>query len=331
MHRPVLYFSLFVAGCGGLDRQVPNAPLEVPAAPNSSTEKARDDVPSPHRLIDRPMGEPSPRVATPDSVAGVVDDVKSVFAEMPRGQHALQTDKPLYKPGETMWFRAFRAEGSKTPDQRTMAKVVLLDPSGGVVFNSFLAVRDGMFAGAVDLPNNGTGGRHVLQLLLGDVKVAERAIQVDSFETPRLIKKLDFVRQGYGGGEVARAKVLFRRTNGSPLSNQLLRVQATVDGSRLDETTVTTDASGHAVVAVQLPDELTRGEGIVTILTEDGGITESITRALPLIAKRVDLGFFPEGGDLIQGLRSRVYFRARKLTGKPADCWVGWSTIEATR
>ena len=35
--------------------------------------------------------------------------------------------------------------------------------------------------------------------------------------------------------------------------------------------------------------------------------------------KKLDVEFFPEGGDLVAGLVNRVYFQARTPLGKPAD------------
>jgi len=49
------------------------------------------------------------------------------------------------------------------------------------------------------------------------------------------------------------------------------------------------------------------------------GITESITKRVPIILRKLKLSFFPEGGDLIAGLPSRVYFSAQNLIDKPPD------------
>lgn len=48
-------------------------------------------------------------------------------------------------------------------------------------------------------------------------------------------------------------------------------------------------------------------------------MTESISRSIPILLAKLNLDLFPEGGDLVAGLPSRVYFQALKPSGKPAE------------
>ena len=49
------------------------------------------------------------------------------------------------------------------------------------------------------------------------------------------------------------------------------------------------------------------------------GLTESISRSVPIVLNKIDLSFFPEGGDLVSGIKSNVAFRAMNEFNKPAD------------
>ena len=42
-------------------------------------------------------------------------------------------------------------------------------------------------------------------------------------------------------------------------------------------------------------------------------------KPVTVVVNKLDMEFFPEGGDLIQGIKSRIYFQARTPLGKPAD------------
>ena len=68
-----------------------------------------------------------------------------------------------------------------------------------------------------------------------------------------------------------------------------------------------------------LPKTLAAGDGLLTILVEDGGVTESISKSIPIVQKKLALAFFPEGGKMVAGLPTRLYFEAKTLLGKPAD------------
>ena len=57
----------------------------------------------------------------------------------------------------------------------------------------------------------------------------------------------------------------------------------------------------------------------VDLLVDDGGVAESVSKSIPIVMKRLQASFFPEGGKLVVGLESRVYVEAKNLIGKPAD------------
>ncbi|MFO1285764.1 MAG: hypothetical protein U1F49_03980 [Rubrivivax sp.] len=84
----------------------------------------------------------------------------------------------------------------------------------------------------------------------------------------------------------------------------------------------TSNAEGSALVKFELPKTIAAGDGLLTILVEDGGVTESVSKAIPILQKKLVLGFFPEGGRMVAGLPTRLYFEATtpgRLLGKPAD------------
>ena len=93
----------------------------------------------------------------------------------------------------------------------------------------------------------------------------------------------------------------------------------TVDGVELPRVKVVTNGEGNALVKFDLPKALVAGDGLLTILVEDGGITESISKPIPIVQKKLAVAFFPEGGKMVAGLPTRLYFEAKTLLGKPAD------------
>ncbi|MGH7202398.1 MAG: alpha-2-macroglobulin family protein, partial [Planctomycetaceae bacterium] len=54
-------------------------------------------------------------------------------------------------------------------------------------------------------------------------------------------------------------------------------------------------------------------------IIEDGGVIETATKTIPILLQTVDLEIYPEGGDLVAGLKNRVYLSARTPAKKPAD------------
>jgi alpha-2-macroglobulin-like protein len=68
-----------------------------------------------------------------------------------------------------------------------------------------------------------------------------------------------------------------------------------------------------------LPNDLKSSDGLLNVLIDYNGSTESISRSIPIVLNKIKLQFFPEGGDLVNGLESKVAFRALNEFDKAAD------------
>jgi hypothetical protein len=80
-----------------------------------------------------------------------------------------------------------------------------------------------------------------------------------------------------------------------------------------------TDAEGVVIVRFKLPPQMQRGLGTLTVTFTPPGLPDSIVRPIPVVLKDLDVEFSPEGGDLVAGLPTRVYFQVRTKLDKPAD------------
>ena len=116
------------------------------------------------------------------------------------------------------------------------------------------------------------------------------------------------------------------RANGDPVRNQPVEATVLIDdklyGADGKETNqplhFRTDDQGAVVVRFKLPPAIERGEASLGVKFL-GGAVETITRPLPIVLKKLNVEFYPEGGDLAADLPNRVYFQVRTPLGKPAD------------
>ncbi|MFZ6741998.1 MG2 domain-containing protein [Undibacterium sp. JH2W] len=232
----------------------------------------------------------------------------------------IQVNKPLYKPGETIWFKSWDLKTRNlTGAAIEQATVELISPKGASVSKKRLRVDTGSAANDFELPAEAQGGEYKIRITTGDGKQLERAIIVSAFEAPRVKKTLEFVKKSYGAGEQVSAMIAVKRPTGEILSGKRLVAVATVDGMELPRVNVTTDTTGEALVKFDLPKNIRTGDGLLTILVEDGGVTESISKSIPILQNKLALSFFPEGGKMVAGLPTRLYFEAKTSLGKPAD------------
>src|SRR5205823_3146859 len=100
------------------------------------------------------------------------------------------------------------------------------------------------------------------------------------------------------------------RADGTPLSDRPVRASLTIDGTgygpdgkqSLKPTLSRTDAQGRVILRFRLPQQIERGEALLAVTFEDGPVVESVVRPVPLVLRKLQVEFFPEGGDLLVGV-----------------------------
>ena len=270
-----------------------------------AAEKAPDEV---GRLPDSPL------------VSEVVGKIESHFAGQNNQRIYVQIDKPMYQPGETVWIKTWDLKlRDFSGGSSAGIRYELVSPKGATVVQKRVAQDAGMATNDFVIPEGVEGGEYQLRVRTDDGATETRPLIVSAYEAPRLKKKLEFLRKAYGPGDEVSATIKVERPTGEVLAGKSLQGVIMLDGSHLPNVQATTDAQGSAVVKFKLPAAIEKGDGLLTVLIQDGGITESVSKRVPIVLRKLQLSLFPEGGDLIEGLQSRVYFEAQTMLGKPAD------------
>jgi hypothetical protein len=265
------------------------------------------------------------------------------------------TDKPLYRPGERVFFRSLTLNRTnlQPPARDLTIRFELRKPDGtplegATVTGTTQPVvnRDGLdmpvvgpdgqpvrgiACGVLGLPETLPGGEYTLVAFelppgwaspeppKGSTPIGTRRITVARYRPDVLTKSLEFDARTYGPGDAVKAKLSVQK-RGRPLANIGILVAA-VHGNNVRipvKQPGQLKADGTAEITLTLPNlpDLKNPTLTVTILDENN---ETIVRRIPLASKTLSLEFFPEGGDLIEGLPNRVYLRATTATGTPAD------------
>ncbi len=271
----------------------------------------------------------------------------------------LTTDKPVYRPGETVYFRSLTLDRARflPPDRDLTLQFALRGPDGKPVDGLALSglaqpvththepilgpdgkpVR-GVGAGAFTLPAWLASGEYTLTVSeVGGsaprVPPATRTFLVNDYTPDKLQKKLEFGARTYGPGDIVQARlVVLDQTK--PVAGARLRFAVTADGQAVtpDAAPAQTDAAGVATVQFTLPRTAEIKDATLTVaVTANGKGTETLVRRVPLATRSVRLEFYPEGGELVAGVPCRVYFRATSATGRPGPVDVSGVLTDGTR
>lgn len=235
----------------------------------------------------------------------------------------VSTDKPLYRPGEQVLVRGLMLEAhSRKPYAGTgQATVEIRGPKGDTVTSAQVQIQDAAWGFQWPVPEGMAGGEYTLKVTFpwqGEAP-AERKFDVRTYRAPRLKSQIEFLRDGYGPGDTVTATLDVKRAEGGVPAGAKVTATALVDGVSVAQVPGTVNAQGLCTVRFTLPKTIERGEGTLAFAIEDGGVVETAAKTLPILLQTLDIALYPEGGELVAGLPSRVYFQARTPAQKPAD------------
>jgi A-macroglobulin TED domain/Alpha-2-macroglobulin family len=191
-------------------------------------------------------------------IAVTDDNRKSVLAErVPLARPVyvthLATDKPLYKPGETVRFRSLTLDRATflPPDREMHLRFRLRDPSGaltpldegnGRVMEGLKPVLGpdkkplrGIGVGECALPAETKGGEYALEVVEinertgAEALLETRKFLVSEYRTAVFEKTLEFDGKSYGPGDTVQARVEVSRTEGGPMTDAAADVFAMLD------------------------------------------------------------------------------------------------------
>ncbi|MEX1224344.1 MAG: MG2 domain-containing protein, partial [Pirellulales bacterium] len=234
----------------------------------------------------------------------------------------LSLDKPWYQPGETVSYRSLTlTRFSLNAKQDLPVQYEILDPGGAPIADAASAgvTHNGVGNGGWQIPDGAAGGQYTIVCRSVDDSFPEQTKQflVRRYALPRLKKELEFVRDTYTPGDEVIADVSVNRAEGDAAAEAPIRVIATVDDVEVFNDSAQLSTTGTYQVKFPLPATMERGDGQLAVIVDDGGTRETIARTIPINLGKVDVQFFPEGGDLVAGVENRVYFVAKNPQGEP--------------
>ncbi|WP_374165759.1 TonB-dependent receptor [Arcticibacter sp. MXS-1] len=244
--------------------------------------------------------------------------------EFPQEKVHIHTDRPYYTVGDTIWFKAYivHAEQNALSNLSKILYVDLINEKDSLKKSLRLPVVAGLAWGDFVLPDSLAEGNYRLRSYtnwmrnFGEEYYFDKVIKVGSAYTTRVIGNASYVFNKIGEKENVGAVITYTDVKGEPMGGKEVSYTVQMEARNIAKGKGVTDAQGRLTINFtnSQPFILKSGRVNTTLKLDE---KTSVTKSFPLKAtsSETDIQLFPEGGQLVTGLRSKVGFKAVRADG----------------
>lgn len=237
----------------------------------------------------------------------------------------IHTDKPNYASNDTLWLKAylFEANTYTASDKSKILYVEIANDSNAVIKRIMLPVVSGMTFGNIFLDEEQfKQGGYIIRAYTNWMRnfnediVFQKHFYINRFnDTEWLINysvnQLDSIKNGY------QLNLQVKKFEGSGLILNGLEISLTDENKRVFKDKLKTDINGNIDLTFKIPEKVEKKKLTLTLLDLQKK-EEQKMYSFPLALNStndIDLQFMPESGQLIDGIQSKVGFKALNSLG----------------
>ncbi|MEO6522988.1 MAG: carboxypeptidase regulatory-like domain-containing protein [Mucilaginibacter sp.] len=248
--------------------------------------------------------------------------------EHPYEKVYMHLDKPYYTVGDTIWFKAYVTIGIHQPsDLSKILYVDIVSARDTFVQAVKLQIVNGTATGSIPLtqPLYKQGNYHLSAYTnwmrnFDPAYFFNKTITIGNPVDNQVITSTSFSGSNKNKQQKITARIQFKDPTGTPYANKKVSWTINNDDDKPLKGKETTDASGFATINIaagKIP--VLASNSLFT--TIDLGNRKQANNIFPLrsAVAEADIQFFPEGGSLLTGVRSKVAFKAVSPNGLGAD------------
>lgn len=240
----------------------------------------------------------------------------------------LHLDKPYYAVGDTIWFKAYVTVEKHQPSG--LSGVVYVDIVNGqdsVMDNLRLPVKNGFANGNIVLTGETyKQGSYRIRAYTNWMRnfdpdyFYDHTINVGNAIDNQVHTFITYKSSAKKGTVKVDADVTYKDPSDNPYANKRVSWQLMRNGDPVSKGSGKTDDKGHLSVDIPENDAATITSGsLVTAI--DMGDRKTVTNSFSLrgAVTAYDVQFFPESGQLTNGIRSKIAFKAISSKGLGVD------------
>lgn len=227
----------------------------------------------------------------------------------------LQLDKTVYTSNETVWFKAIVTSASShiPTDLSNILYVELIDPYEKIIDKRLLKLNNGIAEASFTLQNYKSGHYLIRAYTKWNLNFGQDFIFNQYIQVYPLQKKADPIKAVTLTKTETETFQLSAELNPLLIDDKFkgkLTVYLTLD-DQVDSLEVKKDKTGYYNFDYALPQDTKQAT-----LQLNLGNFKTFSKTVTLDKDDLELEFFPEGGELVSGLKSVVGFKATDYAGK---------------
>jgi hypothetical protein len=240
----------------------------------------------------------------------------------------LQFDKPYYAVGDDIWFKAYVTIGGKHELSALSGalNVELIDDKDSVKQSIKLPLINGLTWGDFAIPDTLEEGNYRIRAYTNYMRNAgedyffDKAITILNSTTNKVFTKTTYTYGAQNGKQQVSALINYADINGTPYAKKEVRYTVQLNDKQVSRGKGITDDKGNINISfVDAQSDLARSGTIATTIKLDDKRTIAKNIPVKATSANVDVQFFPESGNIVNGLNSKVAFKATGADGLGAD------------
>ncbi|GAA4313613.1 TonB-dependent receptor plug domain-containing protein [Mucilaginibacter gynuensis] len=247
-------------------------------------------------------------------------------SNLPQEKVYLHTDKPYYALGDTIWFKAYVTVGSRHQLSALSGAVYadLINERDSVEKTLKLPISAGVAKGNFILADTIAEGNYRIRAYTQWMRNAGEDYFFDkTFIVGNAIDKItaraDFKYKTEGGKSIVSTIITYTDSDGKPVVGQDVECRVENSVKVLERKKGKTDQNGSVILDMENNSKNnlqgTHVTSVITTTSDGEKKSSSTTFTIKASLAQSDVQFFPESGDLVAGINSRVAFKAIAIDG----------------
>jgi outer membrane lipoprotein-sorting protein len=239
----------------------------------------------------------------------------------------IQTDKTLYRPGETIWMKGYVTDVMTHLLSLNSLElfVQLTDNKGLNIAEGKFILKNGVVDCSFSIPTDQQSDVYHLIAYTPEMEnagieaVFKKEIFIARPEFLAMFPRLEFAKPFFAPEQKETANIILKDINGKPISGKKFEYQIIKEDRELLSGKGKTGANGTGDFVFLTPSIETKSPLLVSMDIPAGNDRLNLVGKIPLESERINIKFFPDGGKRVPGIPQMVVFEALDQLGLPVN------------